>query len=403
MNLGIKPKILIIIPNLDLSGGAEKSASILSNLLADDGYEIYVLTFYYCSQMHKTKGKFYCLYEKGNGEKKFVLKALFHVKKLFLRTIVINGICKENAVNTIFAFMEDASFTSLLTKILFRLKQKVVISIRTNPEAYGKTNRMMMKLYPRANKIVSVSNGVKESLVQKGISRSKIITIYNPIEISKNKLMSNTRIKNFPEDIFLNSFVFLNIGRLDRPKGQWYLIRSFKKVVENYSNAKLIIIGIGPLMKDLTNLIRESGLENSVYILGSIPNVFPYLKNADCFVFTSLWEGFPNVLLEALSMGLPIISSDCHFGPREILAPELNLFDRVEYPYYTTYGVLIRRFQMDFKIGTLNVKSLCEEEEMLIKVLCKFLENPIKNREKNEKRALNFNLTSFFDAWKRLI
>ena len=73
-------------------------------------------------------------------------------------------------------------------------------------------------------------------------------------------------------------------------------------------------------------------------------NVFPFLKKSDCFIFTSLWEGLPMTLIEALSMNLPIISTDCKTGPREILCPEIDLKKEIQYPYLGEYAVLIQPF-----------------------------------------------------------
>jgi len=121
------------------------------------------------------------------------------------------------------------------------------------------------------------------------------------------------------------------MGRLTEQKGQWFLIRSFRKVVDDYDCAKLCILGEGELKKDLIKLIKNLNLENNVFLLGNQTNIFPFLIRSDCFILSSLWEGFPMALIEVLSIKLPILSVDCKTGPRECLCPELDLDINIEY------------------------------------------------------------------------
>ena len=123
---------------------------------------------------------------------------------------------------------------------------------------------------------------------------------------------------NYKELFNGDYFNFINVGRLTQQKGQWFLIRSFRKVVNQHENARLFILGEGKLKKELEDLINKLNLKENVFLLNIQENVFPFLKSSDCFIFSSLWEGLPIVLIEALSMNLPIISTDCKTGPRKI-------------------------------------------------------------------------------------
>ena len=116
------------------------------------------------------------------------------------------------------------------------------------------------------------------------------------------------------------------------------LVLSAIKEVEAF----LYIIGDGVLKNKLESLIQEYNLENRVFLLGRQENPYKYLSKADCFLFSSNYEGFPNVLLEALSCNLPIISTDCLSGPREILAPNSDLkFQLKDGIEFAKYGVLV--------------------------------------------------------------
>ena len=171
------------------------------------------------------------------------------------------------------------------------------------------------------NKIVTVSEEINDILEKAyGINRNRLKTIYNGIEIDYIKEKQEDKIENY-KDIFDNEDIikFITIGRLREQKGHRYLIEAFSKVKEKIIESKLIIIGEGPLRSDLERLINELALKNDVYLLGIKRNPYKYLGKSDIFILPSLFEGLPNVMLEALACGLPVISTDCKTGPKEIL------------------------------------------------------------------------------------
>ena len=131
------------------------------------------------------------------------------------------------------------------------------------------------------------------------------------------------------------------MGRLTKQKGQWHLIRAFKKVKEKITNMKLIILGTGELEDYLKKLVVGLNLEKDVYFLGFQKNPFKFISKSKIHVFPSLYEGFPNALVEAMACEIPVISSDCKSGPREILAPETNIDVETKIIEYAKYGVLI--------------------------------------------------------------
>ncbi|WP_167390532.1 CDP-glycerol glycerophosphotransferase family protein [Actinobacillus porcitonsillarum] len=104
--------------------------------------------------------------------------------------------------------------------------------------------------------------------------------------------------------------IFINLARLSPEKDQAKLIRSFRKVVDDYPDSRLLILGDGPLYNDLNILIKELSLEKNVYLVGIRFNPFPFLKRADCFVLSSNHEGQPMTLFEAMILDKPIISTD---------------------------------------------------------------------------------------------
>jgi glycosyltransferase involved in cell wall biosynthesis len=137
---------------------------------------------------------------------------------------------------------------------------------------------------------------------------------------------------------------YVNVARLTYQKGQWHLLRAFKRLIEKQPEAKLVIVGNGADREGLSKLAECLGIAGSVYFAGQQDNIYPFLHRAKCFVLTSLWEGLPNVILEALALDLPVIAVDSTSGMRELLAPELPLSASVEYPYTASRGVLVAPF-----------------------------------------------------------
>ena len=97
------------------------------------------------------------------------------------------------------------------------------------------------------------------------------------------------------------------------------LLRSFKKIKEKYHDVDLIILGQGSLLEELQGQAKDLKIDEAVHFLGFVDNPYYYLKNSDVFVLTSKYEGFPHVLLEAMTLEIPIISTNCLTGPKDIL------------------------------------------------------------------------------------
>ncbi len=113
--------------------------------------------------------------------------------------------------------------------------------------------------------------------------------------------------------------MILSVGRLDEHKGHSDLIRAFAKVRQTYRDWRLVIVGDGSLRQNLEVLCGELNLRDSVDFAGVSSNVEAWMESAGIFVLSSRSEGFPNVLIEAMAMGAPVISADCLHGPSEII------------------------------------------------------------------------------------
>jgi glycosyltransferase involved in cell wall biosynthesis len=184
---------------------------------------------------------------------------------------------------------------------------------------FDKVRRALMRLslkwlYPLADARVAVSNGAGDDLARLGwLKRSRVTIVYNPIDIP-------TRIKSSPQVEALwgdSGYRILTVGRLKPAKNYPLLLNAFARISD--LNARLMILGEGPLRKQLERQVRELGIAERVIMPGSFPDPWPFYASADLFVLSSDYEGFGNVLIEAMAAGVPVVSTDCPHGPAEIL------------------------------------------------------------------------------------
>jgi len=181
------------------------------------------------------------------------------------------------------------------------------------------TPHLIRRLYPWADAIVAVSEGVASDLARSAlIPLDRIRTIYNPIVTPTMRKMAEATLTHswFQSDA---SPVILAVGRLTAQKDFATLIRAFA-LVRRLRAARLMILGEGQERAALEAQIRDLGLREDVDLPGYISNPYPYMKRSALFVLSSRWEGLPGVLIEALYCGVPVVATDCPSGPREILA-----------------------------------------------------------------------------------
>lgn len=279
----------------------------------------------------------YCLNSRKQGKSK--IKQLFN---LFKNGKKIAKYCKKNKIETLISHWENPNFTGLISKIFFNKKIKIICVVHNAKYFNSMYSKYICNiLYPFAYKIVCVSNWVKD-LLSKIVKSKNIITIFNPFDINGIKKKLEIPLEEIADEkIFENKkYTYINIWRLSEQKGQKNLIESFSRVFKENTNTQLIIIGEGELRKQLEKTIKDNKMEQHIHLLWLRKNIFPYLKKSDCFVFPSLREGLPTVLIEAIISKTPIIANDCKSWPREIL----EAWSNYDYPIKTKYWFLIEEW-----------------------------------------------------------
>ena len=181
------------------------------------------------------------------------------------------------------------------------------------------TPALMKRFYPWANGIVVVSRGVRDDLAQlTNISRERITVIYNPSVVRAEVWEKAQTPLEHPWFKPGQPPVLLAVGRLQPQKDYPLLLEAFAQV-RRAQPVRLIILGEGKERPFVEARIKELGLEQDVDLPGFVKNPYAYMARASLFVLSSRWEGLPTVLIEALCCGIPVVSTDCPSGPREIL------------------------------------------------------------------------------------
>jgi glycosyltransferase involved in cell wall biosynthesis len=230
--------------------------------------------------------------------------------------------------NVLLAAKTHTNLVALWAIKLAKTSTRVVISERTTLADITKTSQkwrwrfilpLLVREYPKAGGIITVSNGVKEELaIHTGLSPDTITTIYNPVLIQKIRGKSLAPI-NHPW--FQNKEsppIILGVGRLVPQKDFATLFKAFSRVRQSQP-AHLVIIGEGRQRSELETLGHSLGIHKDVWMPGFSDNPYAFMSKASMLVLSSIYEGLPNVLIEALACGCPIVSTDCPSGPIEIL------------------------------------------------------------------------------------
>jgi len=181
---------------------------------------------------------------------------------------------------------------------------------------------LMLFLYHKADYIVAVSKSIAFSVKKIFfVMPYKIKVIYNPVDINRIKRLCKEEgpLLNFNRPLPCIG----TVSRLSSEKGIHFLIQGFKVLLDK-TDARLIIVGDGMERLRLEQMVRGLGMQEKVIFTGSADNPFKYIAKMDVFVLPSLWEGFPNVLLEAMACGVPVVASDSGGGIKEIIINEVN-------------------------------------------------------------------------------
>ena len=318
-------------------GGAERVTLNLAKKYQKEGIKIYIITL-----------KKDVFYDFPNWIQHIPLS---NVKNNFLMSLLIpryvikfKKIIKKHNLSEWISLLEIANFVHILSK------KNAIISFRAHISFFtwliGYIYKLLIKrLYPKAWKIIVNSYENKYDLAEYlKIPEEKVEVLYNPIDTKKINQLKNEEVeKNILEKIE-NKKIFITTWRLVWQKHHEKILEALQ-IYNQKSNKNRIylIVWDWPERKKLEKLTEKYGLSNKVVFLWQQTNVFKYLNVADVFLYASEVEGFPNVLLEAREIGVPIITSDFKSGAKEVIiwSYDKNTCKNIAYPYQGKYWIIV--------------------------------------------------------------
>jgi glycosyltransferase involved in cell wall biosynthesis len=309
------PDASFFIPNLSM-GGAQRVTLNIANGLAERGFNVDLLIAYPDGELRSELDENVELVNldvplvPGVG----LLAGVPHVRSYFRRAkpdVFISTMTFVNVV-TLLSTFKDADDTRIVLAEHDTFGMPHGTKVRL-------TQFLARYLYPRADQVIAVSEGVAQSVVAgTRITASAVSVIHNPIDVEAIRDEAAAPV----DHPWLNAdelSVILGVGRMARQKDFPTLIHAMDRLRSQRGNVRLIIAGEGAALDELRELVTRLELDDVVDLPGYVENVYAYLGHADVFALSSIREGLPTVLIEALACGTPVVSTDCPSGPREIL------------------------------------------------------------------------------------
>lgn len=305
-------KIFIIIPHLG-GGGAERSTLYLINNWVKLGYDVTLVLL-------KKKGALLKLLDSD-------IKIIdLDINRISKSIIPIYLLIKKNKPDVILTLMWPLTSVVVISWLLNFKKGKLFL-VDHNPLIKNWAREIKVNWYVFifiynvtyifCNGIICVSDNLKKNIKNiLFVKKNNIFSIYNPVlPFEKEKYnYSSLRKKYFGN----TKFCFLSVGRLKKSRGIENLLLALKDF-EFLNQSKLVILGDGPEKNNIEILIKKYNLENNVILKGFIDNTYPWYYVSDIYIHTSIYDAMPLTLIEAITCGTKIISTDSESGPREIL------------------------------------------------------------------------------------
>lgn len=355
--------ILYIVTGLGM-GGAEIITVDIANQMQERGHNVMLL--YLTGENMQSHRITPLVVVKGLKMEKnplSLLKCLFKARK------IVNGWHPD----VVHSNMIHSNIFARLLRVICNFS--FLISTEHNKNIEG---GIRMCLYRMTDFLSDLNTNVSQEatnyfIEKKAFSKNKSVTIYNGVDISKFKVNKVNAGRIRKQYGFADSdFVFLNVGRLMPAKNHKILVDAFKILFKRYKNIKLLIVGDGVLRSELIKQIESVGLQNHIILAGIHNNIVDYYNSADCFVLSSVWEGFPMVLIEAMACSVPIVTTECGreaVGDDNYVAP---------------------------------IQDVCTLSKMMEAIYSMPLKDRIALGEKNRIRAEKFDLQHVCDQWLQI-
>ena len=369
-------------------GGAERTAAALLNDLKND-FEIHLVLLTNIVEYSIPQEQIIFYFNQSVTENIFIkfLKLPWYAYRY-------KKYCKKNNIEKSLSFLTRSHYINSLSKI-FGSRCTVILSEQAHVSTYlkslGKFNEIISrfltkKLYSKADLIITNASLIKTDLQREFKINTRYEIIHNPVNLKNIQQLEREEATSY----LFDTFTFINIGAFRPQKNHSLLIDAFNKI--KHLNCRLLLLGKeGKNELQTHQKVKQLNLESKIIFAGFDANPFKYLSKASCFVLSSDFEGFPNVVQEALACNLPVISTDCKSGPREILAPntnpEFNVTNEIE---IAEYGILVPVKNVDLLAKAMR---LMYSDTVLLN----------SYKAKGGERVKNFDAVKIVDQFKKIL
>lgn len=333
-------KILLIVPALH-QGGFEKVCVVTARLL-QPYFQVWIAIFDSRDIAYDIKGIPVIDLRLASREGKFA-----KICNVLKRGRKLHQLKKKEKIDIAYSFGPTAN----LANIASFGKAEKWLGIRSYMDM---GNPKQIRMFCRcADKIICCSEIIRREIQEK-YGYQNAVTLHNPFDVKEAEALSGKEAVGLP---WTEGRILVSMGREDVVKGFWHLIKSFALVHRKLPDTRLMIIGQGEYAP-YKELAHRLGIGDVVYFTGLKKNPYPYLKKSSLYVLTSYNEGFPNALVEAMALGVPVVATDCMTGPGEILEDK--------------YGILVPNMSPD---ADFDPQNMTEEETALAGRIVALLED----------------------------
>lgn len=379
-------KVMLVTPMLH-QGGFERICALTAELLKDQ-CSVSVVVFTKADMFYDVPGVELIDLELGavNGKLPKLLNLIKRARKL-------GKLSEKYGTDVMYSFGQTANTACVLAKT----RAKKLAAIHSFGEIQNAGYMSLMR--KRADEVLCCSKAVaREAADKSGIRQAR--TVWNPCDIEEIVRLGGIRPDRHTEFFETDCVRLISMGREDDVKGYWHLIRVFKSISEEQPHTRLVILGEGTFA-EYRELCGELGIQDRVLFAGMQKNPFWYLKNSDVYVLSSISEGLPNALVEALALGLPVVSANCRSGPAEILAAEWTDVRTEDAVYMAEYGILTPplspRKSLKFRMEDNRIVLEKEEQRMKEGILRMITDRELYENysSKGNQRSRDFSVEAY--------
>lgn len=308
-----KPTIVFVINTLQ-RGGAERVVSVLGNSLDQKAFKVIIVCMNEAEQAYELSKSITIVNLLNRKKNENITRRVYYGVITYYRLV---RLLKKEKPYCVISFMTSANLWTGLSCNLLRIPY--IVSERTTPDHTVNKFGFVFKwlsyfIYRKSKAIVIPSKGIEDCMKQNKVFENlkNYKVIRNPINTFELSLNSKVHHRKY----------ILGVGRLGYEKGFDQLIRAFNGL--SLDDIDLLIVGDGAEKRSLTDLIVKLKLQDRVHLVGAKNELLDYYQQAELFVLPSRNEGYPNALIEAMSIGCPCIAMNCEFGPSEIIKNGVN-------------------------------------------------------------------------------